>query len=68
MRHLIRSETNTSVDYDEKYMKIKFNSDDALPLKKKLELRSMIIIDEAVFHEDNKYYQQVVLDEFLYNL
>ena len=68
MRQLIRSETNTSDDYDEKYMKIKFNSDDGLPLKKKPEIRSMIIIDEAIFHEDNKYYPQVFLDEFLYKL
>ena len=41
---------------DKKYMKFKFNSDDDLPLKKTLELRNMIIIVRAVFHEDNKYY------------
>ena len=32
IRDLIRSVTKTSDDYDEKYMKIKFNSDDELPL------------------------------------
>ena len=32
IRNLIRSVTKTSDDYDEKYMKIKFNSDDELPL------------------------------------
>ena len=40
-------------------MKIKFNSDDDLPLNKSLELRNMIIV---VFHEDNKYYPQFLLD------
>ena len=30
--------TNNAYDYDEKYMKIKFNSDDDLPLNKTLEL------------------------------
>ena len=30
--------TNNAYDYDEKYMKIKFNSDDDLPLKKTLDL------------------------------
>ena len=30
---MIRSITNNSDNYDEKYMTIKFNSDDILPLK-----------------------------------
>ena len=34
IRDLIRSITKNSDDYDEKYMKIKFNSDDELPLNK----------------------------------
>ena len=34
IRNLIRSITKNSDDYDEKYMKIKFNSDDELPLNK----------------------------------
>ena len=38
IRDLIRSITNNSDDYDEKHMKIKFNSNDDLPLKKTLEL------------------------------
>ena len=33
IRDLIRSKTNDSDDYDEKYMKIKFNVDDDLPSK-----------------------------------
>ena len=38
IRDLIRSMTKNSVDYDEKYMKIKFNSDDQLPLNKMIEI------------------------------
>ena len=34
IRVLIRSKTDNSANYDEKYMKIKFNSDDDLPLNK----------------------------------
>ena len=34
IKNLIRSMTNISDDYDEKYMKIKFNLDDNLPLNK----------------------------------
>ena len=33
-RNLIMSITKNSDDYDEKYMKINFNSDDELPLNK----------------------------------
>ena len=46
-------------------MKIKFNSDDELPLSKKIEIPTMIIVPRAVFHENNKYYPQVFVDECL---
>ena len=49
-------------------MKIKFNSDDDLPLNKTLELRKMIIVVRSVFHEGNKCYPHVFLDEYLYKL
>ena len=38
IRDLIRSITNNCDDYDEKCMKIKFNSDDELPLNKMVKL------------------------------
>ena len=65
IRDLIRSKTKNSCDYDEKFMEIKFDSDDDLPLNKKLEVLSMIIVNRAVFYKDNKYYSQVFLDECL---
>ena len=40
---------NNSDDYDKKYMKIKFNSDDDLPLKKTLKLCNMVIVVRSVF-------------------
>ena len=49
-------------------MKLKFNSDDKLPLNKTIEIPSMIIVVRAVFHENNKYYPQVFSDECLYKL
>ena len=67
-RDLIRSLTKSSDDYDEKYMKIKFNLDDQLPLNKMMEIPTMTIVVRAVFHENNKYYPQVFLDECLYKL
>ena len=58
MRDLITSIINNSDDYDKKYMKIKFNLDDELPLNKMIEIPSVIIVVRAAFHE-NKYYPQV---------
>ena len=49
-------------------MEIKFNWNDNLPLIKMIEIPSMIIVVRAVFHENNKYYLQVFLDECLYKL
>ena len=60
-RDLIRPITNDFDDYNKKYVKIKFNSDDNILLKKTLELHKMVIILRSVFHEDNKYYPQVFL-------
>ena len=40
IRDLIRSITKSLNDYDEKYMKIKFHSDDNLPLIKMIEIYS----------------------------
>ena len=42
IRDLIRSITKNSDDNDEKYMKIKFNSDEELPLDKAIEVSTMI--------------------------
>ena len=65
---MITSITKNSEDYDKKYLKIRFNLDDELPLNKAIEIPGTIIIVRAVFHENNKYYPQVFLDEFWYKL
>ena len=44
-KDLIRSITNNSDDYDEKYMKIKFNSDDDLPVNEMLEFCNIMLSD-----------------------
>ena len=58
IRDLIGSTTNNPDNYDEKHMKIKFNSHNDLPLMKTLELHKMTIDDRSVFHEGNQYYPQ----------
>ena len=66
VRDLIRSLTKDSDDYDKKYMKIKFKSDDELPQNKTIEIFTMAIVVGAVFHENIKYYPQVFLDKYRY--
>ena len=49
-------------------MKIKFNSDDDLPLNKQLNFHDIIITIRSVFEEDGTLYPQVFLDNTLYEL
>ena len=64
-RDLINSVTKKSddYDYDEQYIKNKFDSDDELPLNKMVEVPTITIVVRAIFLENNKYYPQVFLDE-----
>ena len=49
-------------------MKIKFNFDNELSLKKTMEILTITIVVRAIFHENNKHYPQVFLDECLYKI
>ena len=49
-------------------MKIKFNSDDNLPLNKTLKLHNMTIGIRSAFEEHGKFYRQVYFDECLFEL
>ena len=68
IRNLIRPITKNLDDYDEKYMKIECDSDGNLPLNKTIEIPIVTMAVRGVFHENNKYYQQVFLDECLYKI
>ena len=54
--------------YQKDYMKIKFNSDDDLPLNKSLTFQAMTIIIRSAFEEGDKLYRQVYLNDCLYEL
>ena len=49
-------------------MKIKFYSDDNVPLNKTIEIPVTTIVIRAVFHESSNYYPRVFLDECLYKI
>ena len=52
----IRKIDDDSVEYSKNYMKIKFNSDDNLPLNKPLNVYNANVIIRCVFSEDNQLY------------
>ena len=49
-------------------MKIRFDSDDKIPLNKQLKFLSATIGIRSVFEEDGKYYPQAFLNDYLYEL
>ena len=54
-------------EYGKDLIKMKFDSDDLL-LNKQLKFPTIAIFVRSVFEEDSKYYPQVYLFEFLYEL
>ena len=68
IRNKIKKISGDECDYEKDYMKIKFNSDDDLPLNKPLKFHAMAIIIRSVFEEDGQLYPQVFLDDALYEL
>ena len=68
IRDKIKEINSDECDYEKDYMKIKFNSDDNLPLNKPLKFHNMTITIRSVFKEDGKLYPQVFLEDTLYEL
>ena len=59
---------NKMGEYDKDCMKIKFNSDDDIPLNKQLNFSTITVIFRNIFEKDGKYYPQSFLDECLYKV
>ena len=56
------------IKYDGNYMKIKFNTDDNIPLNKIIYFPTITIIIRSVTKKDGKYYPQLFLDDCLYEV
>ena len=56
------------IDYGQNLMKIKIDTDDELPLNKLINFQTSTVIIKSVFEEDGKYYPQIFLDKYLYEL
>ena len=68
IKNKIEEVTSGKCDYDKDYIKIKFNSDDDLPLNKQLKFHNGTITIRSVFEEDGKLYPQLFFDDTLYGL
>ena len=56
------------IKYDDNYMKIKFNTDDNIPLNKIIYFFTIVITIRSATQKDGKYYPQLFLDECLYEV
>ena len=56
------------IKYDDNYMKIKFNTDDNIPLNLIIYFPSITITIRSATQKDGKYYLQLFLDECLYEV
>ena len=68
IKNKIKEVSDSECDYEKDYTKIKFNSDDNLPLNKPLKFHLMTITIRSVFEEDGKLYPQLFLDDSLNEL
>ena len=65
IKYYVKKADNSDGVYDKDYMKIKFSSDDDIPLNKQINFLTITVIIKCVFKKDGKYYPQVYLDEYL---
>ena len=68
IKNKIGEVSSEKYDYEKHYMKIKFNSDDDLPLNKPLKFHFMTMTVKSIFEQDGKLYPKVFLDDTLYEL
>ena len=54
--------------YEKNYSRMEVNTDDHLPLNKRLKFRTLTIIIRCIFQNGKTLYQQICLDECLYEL
>ena len=69
----IKKETETingekKIEYGKVFKKIRFESNDNLPLNKQLKFYNITLIIRSVFSESGKFYSQLFLDDELYEL
>ena len=64
----IEENTGGIVQYDKDYMRIKFESNDNLPIDNIINMYQITIIIRSVFAQNGKFHPQLFLDDALYEL
>ena len=67
IRDKIENANDDVVEYDRNCMKIKFISNDDLPVDKTVDLHLITIVIRAIFAQNGKYYPQLFLDDAIYD-
>ena len=68
IKHHIKKIYNKEVDYNRDYDKIKFLSEDSLPLNKLIYFPTLTVVIRCVFKQNGVFYPQVYLDDCLYQI
>ena len=68
IKYHVKKISENGSEYDKDYMKIKFNTDDDIPLNKQLNFLTITVIISCVFEKNDVYYPQVYLDECLHQV
>ena len=63
IKYHIKKINNNDSKYDKDYVKIKFNTDDYIPLNKNFYFPAITVIIRCIFDKDGKCYPQCFLDE-----
>ena len=66
IRDKITEKALDTIEYDEDYVKIRFDSNNILPVDKDVNIHLATIVIRAIFAQDGKYYPQLFLDDGLY--
>ena len=65
IKNKITEKTWDIVEYDQEYMKIKFETDNILSTDKDMNIRMATIIIRTIFAQDGRYYPQLLFDSGL---
>ena len=68
IKHHIKKIDDSEVDYNADYDKIKFLSEDFLPLNKLIYFPTLTVVMRNVFKQNGVFYPQVYLDDCLYQI
>ena len=66
IKNKIKEVDDSECDYEKYYMKIKFNSDDNLPLNKPLKFHNMNLTIRSVFEKDGKHYPILIMFFYIF--